>query len=114
MLFSTHSALCVSNRVSRQHGDRVDEKRFQGDALVVFKQNLRCMFDERAFQTWPLILVGAVMFSALFTLLALMAELLFEGTLQMTSTVVGFGVASFTGYIGTAAILRKGSKEADE
>ena len=65
------------------------------------------MFDEQAFLTWPLILVGAALFAGMFMLLALMAELLLDGAFRMTPGVVGFGVAAFIGYVGTAVILRQ-------
>ncbi len=65
------------------------------------------MFDDQAFATWPLILGGATLFALLFTLLALMTELLFEGAFRVTPSVVGFGVTAFIGYVGTAAILRR-------
>lgn len=66
------------------------------------------MFDDQAFQSWPLILAGATVFAGLFSALALMSELLFEGQFQVTSLVVGFGVTAFVGYVGTALILRQG------
>ena len=66
------------------------------------------MFDDQAFQSWPAIMAGALLFAGLFALLALMMELLFEGAFRVTSTVVGFGVAAFFGYIGTVMILRQG------
>lgn len=71
------------------------------------------MFDDYAFASWPLILGGATLFASLFTLLALMTELLFEGTLRVTPTVVGFGVTAFIGYVGTAAILRRSPRRDD-
>ncbi|MDX1546243.1 MAG: hypothetical protein R3247_04610 [Rhodothermales bacterium] len=66
------------------------------------------MFDDQAFRTWPLILLGAAVFAGCFALLALMTEWLFEGVLTVTSSVVGFGVTAFVGYVGTAMILRDG------
>lgn len=66
------------------------------------------MFDDQAFQTWPAIFAGATLFASLFALLALMIELIFEGAFQITSTVVGFGVVAFIGYIGTVMIVRQG------
>ena len=71
------------------------------------------MFDDHAFATWPLILGGATLFAALFALLALMTELLFEGAFKVTPEVVGFGVTAFIGYVGTAVILRYGSRGDD-
>ena len=34
---------------------------------------------------------------------------LFEGTLRITQSVVGFGVAAFVGYVGVAVLLRYGA-----
>ena len=66
----------------------------------------RRMYDDQGFSSWPAILAGAMLFSSLFVLLGLMIELLFEGAFQVTSTVVGFGVAAFVGYVGAMLILR--------
>ena len=65
------------------------------------------MFDDQAFQSWPLIFVGASVFAGLFAFLALMTEVIFEGTPEVTRSVVGFGVLAFVGYVGTAALVRR-------
>ncbi len=80
----------------------------QNVAFVSRSDSLLAMFDDRAFHSWPLILGGAALFAALFALLALMTEFLFEGSFRVTVAVVGFGVAAFVGYVGTAMILRQG------
>lgn len=72
------------------------------------------MFGEQAFQSWPLVIAGALLFSAMFTLLALMAELLFEGAFRVTGEVKAFAVASFVGYVGIAFLLRRGHVSSDE
>lgn len=72
------------------------------------------MFGDQAFHTWPVIFVGAVLFAALFVLLAMMMELVFEGDFQMTPGAVGFGVVAFAGYVGTAMLLRRGRAPRDE
>lgn len=64
------------------------------------------MFNERAFGTWPLVLTGATFFAALFTLIALMAEGLFDGTFRFSRSVVGFGLTAFAGYVFVAMLLR--------
>lgn len=64
------------------------------------------MFNERAFGTWPLVLTGAALFAALFTLVALMAEGLFEGTVRLNRSIVGFGLTAFAGYVFVAMLLR--------
>ncbi|ARA93038.1 MAG: hypothetical protein D6685_13530 [Bacteroidetes bacterium] len=64
------------------------------------------MFNERAFGTWPLVLTGAALFAALFMLVGLMAEGLFDGELRFTRTIGGFGLAAFSGYVFVAMRLR--------
>jgi len=65
------------------------------------------MFGDQAFHTWSIILVGAAMFAALFVLLAMMMELVFEGEFRMTAGVMGFGMVAFVGYLGTAMVLKR-------
>ena len=72
------------------------------------------MFGDQAFHTWPIILVGAVLFAALFALLAMMMELVFGGEFQMTPGVAGFGVMAFLGYVGTAVILKRSNAPHDK
>lgn len=72
------------------------------------------MFGDQAFHTWSVILVGGVLFAALFVLLALMMELVFEGEFQMTPGVIGFGLVAFVGYIGTATILKRSNEPPDK
>ena len=71
------------------------------------------MFGNHAFQSWAVILVGAVMFAMLFMILAMMTELLFEGAFQMTLGVMGFGLAAFVGYVGAAVLLRRDNTPPD-
>lgn len=69
------------------------------------------MFDDHAFKSWPLIIGGALLFGGLFGVVALLSEVVFEGALRLTSSVVGLSLAAFIGYLGTAFILRRGSGE---
>ncbi len=71
------------------------------------------MFGNHAFQSWAVILVGAVMFAMLFMILGMMTELLFEGAFQMTPGVMGFGLAAFVGYVGAAVLLRRDNAPPD-
>ncbi|MEX0746760.1 MAG: ABC transporter permease [Rhodothermales bacterium] len=64
------------------------------------------MFDSQAFRTWPLIVLGAISFAVLFGSAFAMGEALFDGSFQVTRTVVGLGAAAFVGYIGVALIVR--------
>lgn len=66
------------------------------------------MFDERAFRTWPHILLGAMAFAGLFVMLALMIELVFEGRFYLSRTVTGLGGGAFVGYVATAWLVRPG------
>ena len=65
------------------------------------------MFNLRAFQSWPLIIIGAATISTLFMVIMLMAEQMFEGRMRMTRAVVGIGVAAFLGYVATALLVRR-------
>ena len=64
-------------------------------------------FDNQAFASWHVILVGAVCFAGLFTLLGMMSQLVTEGGFQVNRRVVAFGLAAFVGYIGIASLLRQ-------
>lgn len=64
------------------------------------------MFNLRAFESWPLIVLGAATISTLFMIIMLMVEQVFEGEMRMTRPVVAIGIAAFIGYIGTALIVR--------
>jgi hypothetical protein len=64
------------------------------------------MFDSRAFQTWPQILLGAVVFSGLFMLIVMMAESVLEGRFRSSRVVTGIGAGAFIGYVATAWIIR--------
>ena len=67
------------------------------------------MFDDRAFDSWPLILGGAMVFALLFGVLTLLAEGLFGYTDLWTPTVLGIAGLAFAGYIGVAALIRYGT-----
>lgn len=69
------------------------------------------MFDDHAFQSWPLIVGGALLFGGLFGVVALLSEVVFEGAPRLTANVVGLSLAAFIGYLGTAFILRQDSGE---
>lgn len=68
------------------------------------------MFGEQAFRTWPHVLLGALWFAGLFGLAALMADRLFNGNFEPTRRVWALAVAAFIGYIGTAMLIRSGSR----
>lgn len=65
------------------------------------------MFETRAFASWPIILLGAVCFAALFAGLGLVTEFFFDGHFHLTKHVVGLSLFAFVGYILVAHILRQ-------
>ena len=71
------------------------------------------MFTERAFTTWPLVLVGATIFALLFGLVAMMADGLFDGVLRLNRSVLAFGSLAFAGYVLVAAMLRSEGASVD-
>lgn len=65
------------------------------------------MFTSTAFSSWPVIIVGALSFAALFGIAAFMGEaLLVESMTHPGRTAVGLGVFAFGGYVGVAARIR--------
>lgn len=65
------------------------------------------MFTGSAFESWPVIVLGAVVFASLFGIAALMGDaLLVESLVHPGRTATGLGVAAFAGYIGVALIIR--------
>jgi hypothetical protein len=64
------------------------------------------MFDDQAFQSWPAILAGAVLFGGLFGLVALLAEVVYGEPFRITPIVVILSAAAFVGYIGVALYHR--------
>jgi len=64
------------------------------------------MFDDQAFQSWPIILAGAALFGGLFGLVGLLAEVVYGESFQLTPAVFGLSAAAFVGYIGVALYHR--------
>ncbi len=65
------------------------------------------MFDEWAFQSWSLVLVGAALFAVLFGVLALLVEVHFAGMFRITHSVGAFMLAAFAGYVAVASYIRR-------
>lgn len=65
------------------------------------------MFDETAFQSWSLIILGATIFASLFLVIVLAAQQLFEGDVYFARAAVGIGGGAFAGYVGTAWLIRR-------
>lgn len=68
------------------------------------------MFSNRAFESWPLVVIGALLFGSLFTLVAMMTDLVFHGAFRPSSSAVALGLSAFVGYVGVATILRREEK----
>ncbi|MEX0599884.1 MAG: hypothetical protein WD021_08365 [Rhodothermales bacterium] len=65
------------------------------------------MFTSRAFASWPLIILGALVFATLFGTATFMGDaLLVESLVRPGRAVVGLGLAAFAGYIGVALLIR--------
>jgi hypothetical protein len=64
------------------------------------------MFNERAFQSWGDILVGACIVSGLFLSLMLMVEEVVGDGARLSRAVLTVTAAAFLGYLGTAWIIR--------
>lgn len=72
------------------------------------------MFDERAFQTWEDVLIGASVVSGLFLAVMLMVEEVVGTGMRPSRAVITVTVAAFVGYLGTAWIIRwKSSAETE-
>lgn len=71
------------------------------------------MFDSRAFRSWPRILAGGLGFGALFALVVLLADALFDGGFRLSRRVVTFGTGAFVGYVGVAWLARLDARRSD-
>ncbi len=67
------------------------------------------MFDGRAFRSWTLILVGALMFAGLFMLVVVAADRVLAASLEGSRAVFSIGAVAFVGYIGAAWLIRQES-----
>lgn len=69
------------------------------------------LLNERAFQTWGNILMGASVVAGLFLVIMLMVEEVVGVGMHPSRAVVTMTVAAFVGYLGTAWIIRRGHVE---
>jgi len=69
------------------------------------------MFGNRAFTSWPLVFIGAALFSGFFMILLLMTGAVLEEPVDSLSSVLSFGAVAFIGYVGVAFILRQDTAE---
>lgn len=71
------------------------------------------MFTSRAFESWSIILLGALVFASLFGIAAFMGDaLLVESLVEPGRTATGLGMAAFAGYIGVALLIRFETRDA--
>jgi hypothetical protein len=71
------------------------------------------MFDSRAFRSWPRIVGGGLGFGALFALVVLLADALFDGGFRFSRRVAAFGAGAFAGYVGIALLVRRHARRSD-
>lgn len=64
------------------------------------------LFDQRAFQTWGDILIGAFVVAGLFLVVMLMVEEVVGTGMRLSRAVLTVTLAAFFGYLGTAWIVR--------
>ena len=69
-------------------------------ALALRTRPVRLMFDQRAFQTWVHVFVGALLFSGAFLAVMLLARPFHRATVVIS-------MAAFAGYVGTAWLIRR-------
>jgi len=72
------------------------------------------MFDQWAFQTWTRVFVGAAVFAAAFFGLMTVAATVVDGNpAEFDRATRVISAAAFVGYVGTAWILRRGTREGE-
>jgi uncharacterized membrane protein YqjE len=64
------------------------------------------MFGNRAFRTWPRIVVGASGFAVAFVGIMVMGEAVVGDGPRLGRAAATMGLAAFLGYVGTAWIVR--------
>ncbi|MFO8231425.1 MAG: ABC transporter permease [Longimonas sp.] len=63
------------------------------------------MFDGRAFQAWPLALLGATLIASLFLLVMMLMEAVLGGQALITRAGFGMAAAAFVGYLSVVRYL---------
>jgi len=63
------------------------------------------MFDGRAFQSWPLALLGAALIASLFLVVMTLMEAVLSGRAQVTRAGFGIAAAAFVGYLSVVRYL---------
>ncbi|MEZ4700635.1 MAG: hypothetical protein R2834_09930 [Rhodothermales bacterium] len=70
------------------------------------------MFDSSAFDSWPTVLSGALVFGLLFGVVGLLSDFLFSGAWQVTRFAAGFAGSAFVGYIVVSLLIRRSGEDA--
>jgi hypothetical protein len=73
--------------------------RFEADRQQSNPLTGECMFDNQAFSTWPLTIIGALLFGGLFALVLSLSELLLSGSFELSGGSGSLIAAAFIGYI---------------
>ncbi len=76
-------------------------------ALALRTRPVRLMFDQRAFQTWVHVFVGALLFSGAFLAVMLLARPVVGTDPTFHRATVVISMAAFAGYVGTAWLIRR-------
>jgi hypothetical protein len=63
------------------------------------------MFDGRAFQAWPLALLGAALMASLILLIMVLMEAVIGGRALVTQAGFGLAAAAFVGYLSVVRYL---------
>jgi|GEM_PF-1580101 hypothetical protein len=70
--------------------------------------------DDRVFGSWVLLTMGAAVFGMLFAIATSMSGLVIDGQLKNGPQVWLVGLASFAGFLMTAARVRASMRKADQ
>ena len=71
------------------------------------------MFDSTAFNSWPAIVLGALVFGILFGAVGMLSDFLFTGDLRITRFAAGFAGCAFVGYLVVTALARRSERMSD-
>ena len=66
----------------------------------------RHMFGSGVFESWLTILLGALIFAMLFSIVGMMSDFVLDGEMHFTNKSAALGALAFVGYMGVATFLR--------
>ncbi len=70
-------------------------------------------FDDSAFQSWPQLVAGAVLFGVMFEAPVLLFDFLAEGRLLFSRAALLLGLGGFLGYLCTGAAIKTFGRASD-